>query len=307
MIPAYNAKSTLYRTLLSIATQKNCNYYHVFIINDCSLYDYQEFVQYFSRYMDIKEIKLDKNFGPGKARSIGIKNSNSKYIMFIDSDDYLYDANVLDEMCQTIDSSAADLLVSNFIYERDGERTIKENNLVWLHGKIYRRQFLEENHIDFNSTRANEDNGFNRLILLLNPKIRYLNRITYVYSENPNSITRKENRLYKLNGLEGFTYNMNWAIREGIKRNCNIKDALEVAMMTLVSMYYYYLELYDEYDVEKIIKWSVDTKKIYDKYNNNYIKEIEIAKMIEMKENEYQGKNLNKVIDFKEFLNKISN
>ena len=35
----------------------------------------------------IKIIQNKDNFGPGKSRNIGIKNSNSKYIAFIDSDD----------------------------------------------------------------------------------------------------------------------------------------------------------------------------------------------------------------------------
>lgn len=66
---------------------------------------------------------------------------------------------------------------------RDNAKTVKEKNLIWLHGKVYRREFLENNDIHFNNSSANEDNGFNRLVLLNNPVIAYIDRLTYVYSD----------------------------------------------------------------------------------------------------------------------------
>ena len=54
----------------------------------------------------------------------------------------------------------ADILISNFIYRRDEKELIKEKNLIWLHGKMYKRKFLIDNSIRFNNSRANEDNGF---------------------------------------------------------------------------------------------------------------------------------------------------
>ena len=53
-----------------------------------------------------------------------------------------------------------------------------------MHGKMYKRKFLIDNDIKFNNSYANEDNGFNNLLLLHNPKISYLNEETYIWKNN---------------------------------------------------------------------------------------------------------------------------
>ena len=212
IIPVYNAKSTIRRLLYSISYQKNSDKFKVYLVNDCDLLDYSEDINIFSSFLSITELKLDKNSGPGVARQHGLNNSNGDYVIFIDADDYFYNPYAIIDMYRNIEVNNADLLVSNFIYQRDNEILVKKNNMVWLHGKMYKRSFLNKYNIFFNNTRANEDNGFNRLILFCKPKIAYINEITYVYSENINSITRKNNREYKLYGLEGYSYNMCWAM-----------------------------------------------------------------------------------------------
>lgn len=303
IIPAYNAHKTIELTLNSIEKQINKDIFHVTIVNDNGN-DYQDIINKYKSKLDIDEIRTSKNEGPGLARQYGIDKTDSKYILFIDADDYLYSNNAIDLLLNKIKKHNADLVISNFIYERDHEIQIKSENTIWLHGKIYRREFLDKNNIRFNDTRANEDNGFNKLFILLNPIIVYLYEITYVYHENSNSITRKDNRLYRFTGLEGYSYNMNWAMEEAEKRNANIIGIATTAISTLCALYYYYLELYEIYDVKLIIKWS---KKIYLKY----IKYKEIAdkykeKYLEQLENEYKDKKINKYITFDEYLKKVS-
>ncbi len=307
IIPAYNAKDTIFKTLSSIAVQRCSVPFNVIIVNDCSEYDYSSFVDYFSKYYPIKEIKTKKNIGPGGARNTGIDNSNSEFIVFIDSDDFFYSTDSIDKLYKLINKSNYDLVISNFIYERDNERTIKEQDHTWLHGKIYRRGFLDKNNIRFNNTMANEDNGFNRLILLLNPNIYYLNEITYVYSENNNSITRKNNREYKLDGLEGLIYNMKWAMDEATKRNCIPELIKYLTLNVLISMYFYYLELYNSYDVKKILKWSKPLLSNYQKYNVKSINKNELDKLIDNREKDYikENKIINKFINFEEFIDMV--
>ena len=305
IIPVYNAKETIKRLLYSIAIQRDAFGFHVYLVNDCSDYDYQEEVSFFKEYFDITEFKLDKNGGPGVARQYGIDHTNSKYITFMDSDDYFYDLYAIVSMYSGAVGRKCDLLVSNFLYERDNVKTVKEKNLIWLHGKVYRREFLENNDIHFNNSSANEDNGFNRFVLLNNPVIAYIDRLTYVYSDYENSITRRNNRLFKFTGLEGYTYNMCWAMDEMIKKNKNIDKVAETSAGVITAMYYYYLELYDQYDVEKILKWTKRTKEIFDTYRDEYINDYQIELFLEGKDREYESANLIKVITFDEFLKKI--
>lgn len=287
-------KKTLNKTLASIAIQKDIENVKVYLINDASDYNYNEFIEYYSNFFNIKEIKLEKNSGPGTARRIGLENSNSRYIVFIDSDDYFYSPLSLYNLYNEAIKTNSDVLVSNFLYERDNEKLINTYNTVWLHGKIYKREFLEKNHITFNDTRANEDNGFNRLILLSKPIIFHYPEITYVYYENKESITRKNNRAYKLDGLEGYTYNLNWAMKEALKRKLDIKQIAFTALETLAYMHQYYMDQVSP----KVIKWSKETYEIYNSLKNN-LNEQEIKKLLKSIRANIQK---NKEISFDEFI-----
>ena len=310
IIPAYNSKDTLLNTLTSIVMQKDLEKINiqVTIVNDCSDYSYSSLVDYFSPYLNIQELVTDKNVGPGEARNLGIKSTKNEYIIFIDSDDCFYGTNSIKTLYDQINSNNYDLIISDFICNRNGIKEIKKHDFIWLHGKIYRRSFLEKNTIYFNKSRANEDNGFNQLVLLMKPNISFISTITYIYQDNSNSITQKNNRLYELTGLEGFAYNINWAIEEGLKRNCDKNDIVLLAMKSLISMYYNYIELYDKYDVSPIIKWSKPILDTYNKFPDLAITQDEINIFIKLKEQSYLKHNikLNKKITFTEFLSKIN-
>lgn len=303
IIPAYNAHNTIITTLNSLKNQKNLPKYHISLVNDHGN-NYKKIIDKYKESLNLDELNTKENIGPGGARQYGIDNSNSKYILFIDSDDYLENELSIINLYTEIEKSNADLVISNFIYERDNLRILKEHNPVWLHGKIYRRSFLDKHNIRFNNSRANEDNGFNNLIFLLNPIVVYLNKTTYVYHENSSSITRKDNRLYKFTGLEWYAYNINWAIEEGKKRSVDSTNLAIKAISGLSVMYHYYLDLYNEYDVAKIIEWS---KNLY----INYLNYQELADTYEQEAldlEEFKGneKIKNSIITFAEFKEKIN-
>ena len=301
IIPAYNAKETLEKTLMSLSIQRTKYNFDVLVVNDKSDYTYEDIIDKYSKYLEIKELILNENVGPGQARQKGIEQTNNKYIMFIDADDYLYSPYSIEKLINKIEKTNADVVISNFILERDNKREIKERDNIWLHGKIFKRQFIEDNKVTFNLTRKNEDNGFNRLLWLIGDIVEYLDEVTYVYQENSNSITRKDNRKYKLYGLEGLAENMYWAYEEAKKRKV-VEDLLQIHLLTtLTASYYYYNELQKEYDVSLILKWF---KKIYIKYkeyeyNQNTIDEyLQLNKdILETIKEPY--------ITYKEYLNKL--
>lgn len=305
IIPAYNARDTITKTLESIAVQLLDYDFEVLIVNDASDYLYDQEILRFSKFFDIKELVLDENGGPGVARRKGLENTESEYVVFIDSDDYFYSSYSLAILLDNIIHYDSDLLISSFIYERDNERKIMAEDRVFLHGKIYKRKFLDDNNVTFNDTRANEDNGFNRLILLLDAKVTFIDEITYVYQENANSITRRNNRKYKLTGLEWFTYNIKWAIDNAFDKMPNKRVASLLTLSTLASMYCYYIDLYDEYDVECILRWSKDLYNSYYKYSN--FTEEEISDYLEDSKRNCLSKKFDEIITFREFLERVEN
>lgn len=311
IIPAYNAHETIDRTLFSIAFQDNVDNINVYIVNDCSDNDYSEFVDFFSNFMNICEIKLEENAGPGVARQRGIDISQGKYIVFIDSDDNFSDCFAIKRLYECIDSGGYDVVISNFVEELNHQFIDHNNDSVWLHGKIYRRSFLENNNITFNSTRSNEDNGFNQLIIFMDGKSFYLNSKTYIWRNNLKSITRKNNREYNISGLEGYSYNMLWAMQTAINNNGNLKSISELAYLVSVSAYYYYLKYEDLEILHQFLINVREIVKILDKYPLEKDKKIELFKM----QREYSLNNLfngeiNMVIpevSFSQFLDILKN
>ena len=267
IIPVYRAKKTLFRLLKSISDSNISDFASLVLVFDKDGVDYAEEIAFARSFIETKTIFLDENLGPGLARQAGINGNASKFIMFADADDFFL-PEALNKIVSKLNELKTDILITAFRYERDGEVKILENDFTWLHGKIYLRSFLSDNKIYFNSYCANEDNGFNRLCLLYKPKLTYDNTLTYVYSENSESITRRDNRLYKFTGLEFLAKNLVWAANEYLKncKNCDYKAVASLLFCLLMSMYYYYLDFFGVYDVDKILFWSKESLELYEKY-----------------------------------------
>lgn len=262
IIPAYNSHTTIERTLFSIAYQKNVDDINVYIVNDASENDYSKEVEYFKKFMNIRELKLKNNVGPGLARQFGVDKSNSEYIVFIDSDDVFSSPFSLKVLYENIENNNADVVISSFYEELDdGTRTEHIDDSIWLHGKIYRREFLDKNKIRFNNTYANEDNGFNQLVFLHDSKIATIHEFTYIWLFNENSITRINNHEYSFGGLEGYLYNITWALNIAIEHGCYEPKIAALAFSTLIATYYYYIEFKDNANKDNLIKWA---KRIYE-------------------------------------------
>lgn len=73
IVPAYNAHETIDKTLNSINSQINKKLFKVYIVNDASTPNYYNLLNKYSNDLDITEITLKKNSGPGVARNIRIK------------------------------------------------------------------------------------------------------------------------------------------------------------------------------------------------------------------------------------------
>ena len=115
-----------------------------------------------------------------------------------------------------------------------------DNDRVWMFGKMYRREFLEENDIEMNDSRSNEDMGFNQLVLACTDNVIWINDPIYYWHFKDNSITRKPENDYAFIGLKGYIYNHKWAFLECEKRNINNTTKRHAAIISAVCMMYLY-------------------------------------------------------------------
>jgi glycosyltransferase involved in cell wall biosynthesis len=282
IIPAYNAHETICETLSSIVLQSIKDQLNVYIVNDCSKKDYSKEIKRFSKVLNIKEIKTDKNSGPGVARQLGIDSSNSPYIVFIDADDVFYNYKSIETLYNYITNYNYNIVAGRFIEEVGDMIYNHSNDEIWMHGKMYKRQFLDENNIRFNDTYSNEDAGFNNLCFFCTD-VLVLDDFIYVWKCNQKSMTRSSE--YNFWGIEGFTYNICWAVKCGEERKANAGKMAKLLYETILEVYYRYVVYRKrESSVDDILKWSKDLKKYYLKYINNlssYVKETSLVSTFE--------------------------
>ena len=87
VMPNHNKGRYITKAIKSVINQSFRNW-KLFIIDDNSNDKSNSVLEKFKKFKKIKIIKLNKNLGPGNARNIGMSLSKSKYLSFLDSDDF---------------------------------------------------------------------------------------------------------------------------------------------------------------------------------------------------------------------------
>jgi glycosyltransferase involved in cell wall biosynthesis len=184
IIPCYGKSELIRPGLLALANQWHKEFIHVVLVNDCSPNtdcDYQDLVDEFKPYLDIRSVRTDHNSGQGLCRQKGIDSTNHEYFMFQDEDDRLAnplavsifcgaverniykidkssDAVIVDEeMNPILDENKPKVgIVSGPLFEFDDQHThiIESNNHVWVNSKLYCREFLNKHNIRFNEPQS---------------------------------------------------------------------------------------------------------------------------------------------------------
>lgn len=270
IIPAYKAQSTILRTLSSIACQSIIDDLEVTIVNDCCPNgDYKKFVNMFSPYMKVREIKMEKNGGPGLARQYGIDNTENQYFTCIDADDTFAGALALETLKAGINlDPSIQCCVGTFMQLGENLTLVPhQNDMVWMFGKIYKRDFIQRYKIHFNSTRANEDTGFNTWVRLIcsndRERVHWINEVVYYWHDKPDSITRINDNQYSFDqSFCGWTDNMIYAIKNAKKSNPFNGYIDQWTLECMMHLYTYYIETVARNPVFADQNWEY-VKKFY--------------------------------------------
>ena len=86
IVPAYNAESTISKTLHSVVSQ-SYNNIEIIVVDDGSEDNTASVVRSFSRRESRIQLLQQPNLGVAKARNLGIENSSGEFIATIDADD----------------------------------------------------------------------------------------------------------------------------------------------------------------------------------------------------------------------------
>lgn len=197
IIPVYNTEKYLKECLESILSQSYANF-EIICVNDYSddnsLSILKEYAKLDGR---IKIINNETQRGAGVSRNIAINRSVGEYIAFVDSDDYI-DKDLLFLCNEKIKKETevvifgAKTLNEKTKCTRCGQYSSREfpnrffkNKLFSYHtisyNKIYKKEFLLKNGIEFNNAKTGEDQIVFLKTMLLAKHIEILKHDLYTY------------------------------------------------------------------------------------------------------------------------------
>ncbi|MGE8206613.1 glycosyltransferase family 2 protein [Heyndrickxia sp. NPDC080065] len=225
--PVYNAEKYLKKTIDSVINQSiGFNHIEYILVDDGSTDSSRNILlDYSSKFENIDVVFLKSNTGtPGHPRNIGIQLSNSKYITFLDADDWLEPSGL--EILHTIlEETGDDYIVGKTIQLQSNRTKIvgehescKERRgispysipHIFQHlgprARMIRASIIKDNHITFPKMKFAEDKQFFIDVLI-----------------NCNTISTTEQPIYYLNRLDDNKTRLTKQTNIIQKTNCNLK------------------------------------------------------------------------------------
>lgn len=201
IIPVYNVEKYLSKCLQSIFSQQNIiDLIEVIIVNDGSPDNSHLIIeQYARKYYNTIRVHNQENQGLSMARNNGLDMAKGKYVWFVDSDDWLPDGSI-NNVIREIEANPEIDVFSSFLneYFEDSESyrctsykgELYFSGLEYMDKKfpigasqryIYKRDFLNLNHIRFVPKILHEDAVWGYMMLYKAKHIKIISNPIYVY------------------------------------------------------------------------------------------------------------------------------
>ena len=217
IIPLYNCENYINQAIDSIIDQNDVKT-EIIVVNDGSTDDS---LKKLSAYGSSIKVVTTSNQGASAARNTGLRLASSKYVMFLDADDFLNDKNICKEVIEKMERLKCQ--VGMFLYTYYNNQTKKETHLKCFPAeivektacselvynliscgiipmtpccKVIERNFLLANNLFFLEGMTAEDiEWFVRLIIKLD-RFCLINNDSYMYRKNLEmSVTGNDTRL----------------------------------------------------------------------------------------------------------------
>ena len=239
IMPAYNSHDTIRQAIGSVVMQDELENILLTIVDNCSELGYEYLIKDFN-YMKIEILRKNSNTGCGQSRQYGIDHCKCKYFMFLDTDDVLYSPDAVKKMHYYMEENELDFLYTDFIEEKnDNEYIIHQNDGVWMHGKMFRTEYIRNNGITFSNTRLHEDHAFNIIASALGGRNLYIDYTTYMWKKNLRSLTNSPSHTF-INAMTNFLKNAEYTLNELSRRNIDKSFIVKVVKVYILSFYKHY-------------------------------------------------------------------
>ncbi|WP_170937592.1 glycosyltransferase family 2 protein [Terribacillus saccharophilus] len=197
IIPAYNVEDFIEDCIDSILNQKTTYSYQVIVVNDGSTDQTAQILKKYSQTSNLKVIHQD-NKGFSGSRNTALEYVTSKYIMFVDSDDKLFDDSI-ENLLSTAYNGDLDIVEGGYSTFK-GDKTLREyrhsnvnssraigliRGFPW--GKVIKSSLFS--NIRFPEGYWFEDTIFAYLVFPQTRKVATIDTQVYLYRRNLNSIS----------------------------------------------------------------------------------------------------------------------
>ena len=195
--------------------------------------------------------------GVSATRNSALILSDAEYVMFCDADDGFVSTIGVYSMLMSMDSNPkVEMLSTKIFVESDDngypEFSIGDHNSTFVHGKVFRRDFLINHEIFFDERlKIHEDSYFCNAVNFFVEHKANNDNVFYCWRKNPNSVSNQEYYLVKTMWRLLLTNNS----LVNLMKSINIdKDSISVTVVDVVLQFYcelqndeWYLEEHKEY------------------------------------------------------------
>ena len=250
IVPVYNTEKYLKKCLDSLVNQTYKDF-EIIVVNDGSTDKSSNIIsKYQKKYKNI--IVIDKeNEGLSMARNRGVQKSSGKYIIFVDSDDYVSN-KLLEEVDKKIDDS--DILRFQIATEDEEYTKINEYHEegfesmcgydafkylssyhfvepAWCY--VIRKNYYIENKFSFKKGVYHEDFGLIPYVIYKARKVKSIDFIGYYYIQRNGSIMN--NNDYKKTVKKAFDMIEQYKTMRLFAKNINRKNNLDDYFLSYIS------------------------------------------------------------------------
>lgn len=250
IVPVYNTEKYLKKCLDSLVNQTYKDF-EIIVVNDGSTDKSSSIIsKYQKKYKNI--IVIDKeNEGLSMARNRGVQKSSGKYIIFVDSDDYVSN-KLLEEVDKKIDDS--DILRFQIATEDEEYTKINEYHEegfesmcgydafkylssyhfvepAWCY--VIRKNYYIENKFSFKKGVYHEDFGLIPYVIYKARKVKSIDFIGYYYIQRNGSIMN--NNDYKKTVKKAFDMLEQYKTMRLFAKNINRKNNLDDYFLSYIS------------------------------------------------------------------------
>ena len=224
LVPQYKETDEIIKPLLdSIAIQQNVDMKEIgmIIVNDGS--DTKLSKDFLESYPFKIEYFENEHLGVSATRNACLDHATANFVMFCDADDMFCNICGLWALFREM-QIGFDALISVFMEETrnpmNGEVVYinREMDSTFVHGKVYRRQYLIDNNIRFNpALTIHEDSYFNCLAQKCTQNAKYCQAPFYLWKWRDDSVCRHDPK-YILKTYNNMLDSNTALVKEFIKR-----------------------------------------------------------------------------------------